>query len=106
MENPCTYWKVAILQKPQGRIAVAAFLKGQLQYVSALYEAKVFTNLNPYTPKQLREDKIQITLKSLQETIGRSSGLDFSPLYDYDSQAGLESTEQINWLRSLDDIVI
>jgi endonuclease G, mitochondrial len=46
---PLSFWKVAILQKSNTKIAAAAFIVGQTEYVQALYETKVFSGLKPYT---------------------------------------------------------
>ena len=46
---PLSFWKVAVIQKTPNRVAAAAFIVGQTQYVQALYEAKVFSGLKPYT---------------------------------------------------------
>ena len=44
---PLSFWKVAVLQKSPTKVAAAAFIVGQTQYVQALYEAKVFSGLKP-----------------------------------------------------------
>lgn len=103
---PLSYWKVAVLQKTDDSIAVAAFIVGQTEYVQALYEAKVFTGLRPYTIEEMRSRKIQITLASLEETIADQSPLDFSMLKAWDALGSLESTRQTRWLRSEQDVQI
>jgi endonuclease G len=57
---PLTFWKIAVLQKTPDTVAAAAFMIGQTQYVQALYEAKVFRALSPYTIQELRSNKIQL----------------------------------------------
>jgi endonuclease G len=103
---PLTFWKVAVLQKTNNTISAAAFIVGQAEYVSALYEAKVFTGLNPYTVEEMRERRIQISIEGLQKTIADGSALDFSMLIPYDAQGSLESTRQTTWLRTINDINI
>jgi endonuclease G, mitochondrial len=52
---PLSFWKIAVLQKTPTKIAAAAFIVGQTQYVQALYEAKVFSGLSP-TPSMKCEN--------------------------------------------------
>src|SRR4029078_12450693 len=52
---PLSFWKIAVLQKTPTKIAAAAFIVGQTQYVQALYEAKVFSGLSP-TPSMKGEN--------------------------------------------------
>lgn len=99
---PLSYWKIAIIQKSPGVIAAAGFVNGQTQYVKALYEAKIFTNLNPYTTEELKEKNIQTTIASIEEM----TELDFGDLKLADARGSLESTRQTSWLRALDDIII
>ncbi len=56
---PLSFWKVAVLQKTPTKVAAAAFIVGQTQYVQALYEAKVFSGLKPYTVDEMRKRRIQ-----------------------------------------------
>jgi endonuclease G len=74
--------------------------------VRALYEAKVFSGLRPYTIEEMRSRKIQVTLAALEETIRAQSRLDFSMLKQWDSLGSLESTRQMRWLRSGADVQI
>ena len=71
---PLSFWKIAVLQKTPTKIAAAAFIVGQTQYVQALYEAKVFSGLKPYTLDEMRKRQIQTTIKAIEE----ETGLDFS----------------------------
>jgi len=99
---PISFWKIAVLQKTKDQVVAAAFIVGQLKYVRKLYEAKVFTGLNPYTPEKLRKAKIQVTIKTVEE----ETGLDFSAIRKFDAHGSLESTRQARWLNTLDDILI
>lgn len=103
---PLSYWKVAVLQKTDDTIAAAAFIVGQTEYVTALYEAKVFTGLKPYTVDDIKERGLQISITNLQETIAEGSALDFSMLVPFDAQGSLESSRQTQFIRSLSDIII
>ena len=91
-----------MLQKTPTKIAAAAFIVGQTQYVQALYEAKVFSGLKPYTVDEMRKRRIQTTIKAIQA----ESGLDFSMLLPFDAQGTLESTRQTRWISDLNDVVI
>jgi endonuclease G, mitochondrial len=71
---PLSFWKIAVLQKTPSKIAAAAFIVGQTQYVQALYEAKVFSGLKPYTVDEMRSRHIQTTIAAIEE----ETGLDFS----------------------------
>ncbi|HYD12564.1 MAG TPA: DNA/RNA non-specific endonuclease [Allosphingosinicella sp.] len=99
---PLSYWKIAVLQKTDEEIAAAAFLIGQTEYVQALYEAKVFSGLKPYTLDEMRSRKIQTTI----EVIEGLTGLDFSVLKPFDAQGSLESTRKTRWFTRLDDVLI
>jgi endonuclease G len=99
---PLTYWKIAVLQKKPGQIVAAAFMIGQTQYVQALYEAKIFKNLSPYTLQELRSNKIQTTIRVIEE----ESQLDFSAIRRFDAQGSLESTRQARMILQPGDIVI
>jgi endonuclease G len=74
--------------------------------VQALYEAKVFTNLNPYTIEEMQSRNIQISIEALEETIAGESPLDFSMLKPWDALGSLESTRQARWVRSVQDVQI
>lgn len=99
---PLSFWKVAVLQKTAAEVAAAAFIVGQTQYVQALYEAKVFSGLKPYTADELRSRRIQTTVAAVEQ----ETGLDFGVLKRFDAQAGLESTRRTRWVRGLDDVII
>jgi endonuclease G len=99
---PLSFWKVAVLQKTPTKVAAAAFIIGQTQYVQALFEAKVFSGLKPYTPNELRTMHIQTTVKAIET----ETGLDFSAVRPFDSQGGLESTRQTRWLNDASDVII
>jgi endonuclease G, mitochondrial len=103
---PLTFWKLAVLQKTDTTISAAAFIVGQTEYVQALYEAQVFTGLNPYTLAEMKERKIQLSIAALQKTLAAGSALDFSALKPYDAHGSLESTRQVQWLGSMNDISI
>jgi endonuclease G, mitochondrial len=99
---PLSFWKIAVLQKTEHQIAAAAFIIGQTEYVRALYEARVFSGLKPYTIDELRSRKIQTTVKAVEE----ATGLDFSMLHSFDAHGSLESTRQTRWFDRLDDVLI
>jgi len=99
---PLSFWKIPVLQKTPTKIAAAAFIVGQTQYVQALYEAKVFSGLKPYTLDEMRKRQIQTTIKAIEE----ETGLDFSVVRPFDAQGTLESTRQTRWINDLNDIVI
>ena len=87
---------------PDNKLAAAAFIVGQTQYVQALYEAKVFSGLKPYTVDEMRKRRIQTTI----EAIEAETGLDFSAVRPFDAQGTLESTRQTRWINDMNDIVI
>ncbi|WP_413991895.1 DNA/RNA non-specific endonuclease [Labrys okinawensis] len=99
---PLSYWKIAVLQKTPDRVAAAAFIVGQTQYVKALYEAKAFSGLRPYTVDEMRSRHIQTTIPAIEQ----ETGLDFSTLRPFDAQGTLESTRQTRWIVDVGDIVI
>ncbi|RVK08595.1 peptidase [Sinorhizobium medicae] len=99
---PLSFWKIAVLQKSPAKVAAAAFIVGQTQYVQALYEAKVFSGLKPYTVDQMRKRRIQTTIAAIEE----ESGLNFSAVRQFDAQGTLESTRQTRWISDINDVVI
>lgn len=99
---PLSFWKIAVLQKSRDKIAAAAFIVGQTQYVQALYEAKVFSGLKPYTVDEMRKRRIQTTV----EAVEHETGLDFSAVRPFDAQGTLESTRQTRWISDINDVVI
>lgn len=99
---PLSYWKIAVLQKTDTMIAAAAFIVGQTEYVKALFEARVFTGLRPYTIDEMRQRQIQTTI----EAVEAESGLDFSALRAFDAHGSLESTRQTRLITSPTDIMI
>lgn len=99
---PLSFWKVAVLQKTPTRVAAAAFIVGQTQYVKALYEAKVFSGLKPYTVDEMRKRRIQTTIAAIEA----ETGLDFSAVRPFDAQGTLESTRQTRWINDINDVVI
>lgn len=99
---PLSFWKVAVLQKTDSRIAAAAFVVGQTEYVQALYEAKVFSGLKPYTLDEMRKRRIQTTIVAIEN----ETGLDFSAVKDFDAHGSLEATRQTRWINDLGDIII
>jgi endonuclease G, mitochondrial len=99
---PLSFWKIAVLQKTATRIVAAAFIIGQTEYVKALYEARVFSGLKPYSIDEIRSRKIQTTTAAVEQ----ATGLDFTALHKYDSHGSLESTRQTRWFNRLDDVLI
>jgi len=99
---PLSFWKIAVLQKTPTKVAAAAFIVGQTQYVQALYEAKVFSGLKPYTVDEMRKRRIQTTVKAIED----ETGLDFSVVRPHDAQGTLEATRQTRWINDLNDVVI
>ncbi len=99
---PLSYWKIAVLQKTDTQIAAAAFIVGQTEYVKALFEARVFTGLRPYTLDELRQRQIQTTI----EAVEAESGLDFAPLRAFDAHGSLEATRQTRLITSPADVLI
>jgi endonuclease G len=99
---PLSFWKIAVLQKTSTSISAAAFIIGQTEYIKALYEAKVFSGLKPYTIDEIRSRKIQTTIAAVEA----QTGLDFGDLKRFDAHGSLESTRQTRWFNRLDDIVI
>jgi endonuclease G len=99
---PLSFWKIAVLQKFDDEIAAAAFVVGQTKYVQALYEAKVFSGLNPYSIEEIRHLRIQSTIASVEAM----TGLDFSAIRPFDAQGSLEVTQRARWLTSVADIII
>ena len=90
------------MQKTPTKVAAAAFIVGQTEYVQALYEAKVFSGLKPYTVDEMRTRHIQTTIA----TIETETGLDFSAVRPFDAQGTLESTRQTRWISDINDVVI
>lgn len=99
---PLSFWKIAVLQKTATEIRAAAFIVGQTNYVQALYEAKVFSGLKPYSVDELRSRKIQVTVAAVEH----ETGLDFGMLRSFDAQGGLESTRQARWIDRIEDVQI
>ena len=99
---PLSFWKVAVLQKTDTKVAAAAFIVGQTEYVRALYEAKIFSGLKPYSIDEIRSRKIQTTI----ETVEHQTGLDFGALKRFDTVNAFESSRQTRWINRLDDISI
>lgn len=99
---PLSFWKIAVLQKQPKQIAVAAFIVGQTKYVQALYEAKVFSGLKPYTIDEMRKLRIQTTVAAIET----ETGLDFTVLRPFDVQGSLEATRQTRWITDINDVVI
>ncbi len=71
---PLSFWKIAVLQKFDDQIVAAAFVIGQTQYVQALYEAKVFTGLNPYSVDELRQNAFRPPLRRSKQSPDSISG--------------------------------
>jgi endonuclease G, mitochondrial len=99
---PLSFWKVAVLQKTPETVAAAAFIVGQTQYVSKLFEAKVFSGLKAYTVDEMRRRHIQTTIAAIEE----ETGLDFSQIRRFDAQGSLEATRQVRWINNIRDVMI
>ncbi len=99
---PLSFWKVAVLQKTATQVVAAAFIVGQTQYVQALFEAKVFSGLKPYTVDEMRSRQIQTTVAAIES----ETGLDFSAIRAFDAQGSLEATRRTRWIRDVGDVVI
>ena len=99
---PVSYWKIAAIEKPGGRIGVAAFVIGQVEYLRPLYEKKVFSRLTPYTRAELQSRHIQTTVDVLEATLG----FNFRALKPYDGLAGIESDRAARIITSPSDIFI
>lgn len=99
---PLSFWKIAVLQKTDTQIVAAAFIVGQVEYVRALYEAKIYSGLKPYSIEEIRSRKLQTTI----ETVEKQTGLDFGALKRFDAANALESTRRTRWIARLDDISI
>jgi endonuclease G len=99
---PITFWKIAVIEKTNGSISAAAFMIGQTEYIQALYEARVFSGLKPYTFTELQTRKIQTTIA----TIEKETGFNFSALRKFDIQGALESTRQTRFIHQNNEITI
>jgi endonuclease G len=99
---PLTFWKIAVLRKTTEKIVAAAFVVGQLEYIKALYEAKVFTGLTPYSVEEMKKRTIQTTIAAVEN----ASGLNFSMLKQFDAHGSLESTRKTRVISNLADITI
>ncbi|MGH1364664.1 MAG: DNA/RNA non-specific endonuclease [Calditrichia bacterium] len=99
---PITFWKIAVIEKSENNISVAAFMIGQIEYLKTLYEARVFKGLKPYTTDELKTRKIQTTVEAVES----ETGFNFSVLRDYDALNGLESSRQARFIRYNEDIII
>jgi endonuclease G len=99
---PLSFWKIAVLQKTATTISAAAFINGQTDYVKALYEAKIFSGLKPYTLDEIRSRKIQTTIEAVEE----ATGLDFGMLRQFDAHGSLEATRRTRWFTRPEDILI
>jgi endonuclease G len=99
---PITFWKIAVIEKGGGEYAAAAFMIGQLDYVRALLEARVFSGLKPYSYEELLSRMIQTTIAAVEQ----ETGFDFSAIRKYDVQGALETTRQVRFIRSGSDILL
>jgi endonuclease G len=101
---PVSFWKVAVIQKDDEDIAVAAFMIGQLDYLRPLYEKRVFSRLTPYSDAEIVSQKIQTTL----DVIEAVTKFDFERLKEKDTFAGLpESTARdFQFITRGSDIII
>jgi endonuclease G len=97
---PISFWKIAVLQKTDTKIAVAAFVRGQTDRVQALYEAKVFTGLKPFSAEDIKNLNIQTTLAAVEGL----TGLNFEVLKPFETvRTALEATR---YLGSVGDVEI
>jgi endonuclease G len=99
---PVTYWKVAVIEKPDNQIAATAFLQGQTKFIEALLETRVFANLRKNTISDLQSDNLQTTIR----TIEQETGLNFEMLREHDVSNALEATRKTRFLRSVEDIIL
>jgi endonuclease G, mitochondrial len=99
---PLRFWKIAVLRKSETKVAAAAFVVGQIEYVRALYEAKVFSGLTPYSVEDMKKRHIQTTIAAISE----ETGLDFSVLEEFDAHGSLEATRQTRLISNFADIMI
>lgn len=99
---PVTFWKIAVIEKPNGSVSAAAFMIGQVEYLQALFEAKVFSGLQPYSFNELQTRMIQTTIA----TVEAETGFDFSVLRPFDAQDALESTRRTRFLQHGGEIII
>lgn len=100
---PVDYWKVAVIQKTPTTIAAAGFIIGHGALLDSLQEQeRVFAGLHPFTPAELVHNEIQTTISNIEE----ETGLSFGTVKDFDSVAGLESTQHSRPLRTFADIII
>jgi len=98
---PISYWKIAVIEKPQGAIAAVGFMIGQLKYVRALYEARVFSSLRPYSLEELKKQSIQVPISTIED----ETGLNFAALKDVDTLDALEATKRVRFITNASDIV-
>lgn len=99
---PVSFWKIAVVQKTENTVAAVGFIIGQVEYIQALYEAKVFTALNPYTLAEIRDRRIQATIATIEE----ETGLSFGPLKAFDTLSALESTRHVRFVRDPADLIL
>jgi endonuclease G len=88
---PTSYWKVAVLKKPGSRPTAAGFIIGQIEYVRALYEKRVFTSLTPYSNAEIQARHIQTSISAIEKI----TSFNFAALRRYELMSGLEATRFI-----------
>ena len=98
---PVTFWKVVAADKEDGTFAATAFISGQIKFVRALFEARVFSNLRQNTQADLVGLDVQTTIAAVEE----ETKLDFKALRRFDTMDALESTRKARVLHSPADIV-
>lgn len=98
---PVSHWKIAVVQKPNGRIAAVGFLLAQTQYLAPLLETMPF-KLNPYTLNEIMSNEFQVSVSKIMEL----TGLDFSMLLEHDAFDALEGASEIRRINTLSDIVV
>jgi len=99
---PLTYWKVVAIEKSSGDVVATAFLQGQIKFVRALFETRVFSNLRNNTLSELQSEDMQTTIQNVEA----ETGLDFGELGKLDVSSALESTRQTRLLSTTKDIIL
>lgn len=99
---PVSFWKIAVIEKSERKIAAVGFVLGQIKYIQTLYEARVFTQLRPYTVEELKRQGIQVPIA----TIEKETGLNFETLREVDALDALESTRRVRFIQRAADVVL
>lgn len=99
---PVSFWKIAVIGKSPTEIAAVGFMLGQIKYIQALYEARVFSNLKPYTVEELKKQNIQVPISTIEE----ATDLNFGALKDVDALDALEASKRVRFIRGISDIIL